>query len=237
MSSQATRTLVLYTQPDDPASEQAKALIFEQGCPYLEIDFTKLTVPMQEQFAQHYKEDPSLPKAMLNGELIGGVEDLKLFFASGMGQMIISDVQMPPIQIKCLSPTAKTPSRGSPEAIGLDLYADIGIGQKVTIPPNEIRSVNTGWAMRAPAGHYLRVAPKSGLATKGLDVLAGVIDRDYTGEVKVLIATHGHENIEIKHGEKVAQVIVERATICGVMEVQELSETTRGDGGFGSTGK
>lgn len=235
MSSQATRTFILYTQPDDPACDQARSILSEHGFPYLEVDFLKLTPEMQNEFGQHYKM--TLPVIMINGELVGGVEDLKLFLASVMGQAMLADVVMPPIQIQCLSRTAKTPSRGTPEAIGLDLYADLGIGQKISIPPNEIRKVPTGWAMRAPAGHYLRVAPKSGLATKGLDVLAGVIDRDYTGEVAVIVATHGHENIEIKHGEKVAQVIVERATICDVVEVKALSATARGDGGFGSTGK
>lgn len=237
MSSQATRTFLVYTQPDDPASEAAIRLILERGFPVQPLDFTKLPAGAQEAYAIAYKGNEALPKIMFNGELIGGVDDLKLFFASPYGQDALKDVVMPPILAKRLSPTAKLPTRGSPESIGLDLYADLGIGESVVLSPHSKTEVPTGWGLRAPPGHYLRVAPKSGLAVdKALDVLAGVIDRDYTGQIVVIVATHGHENVEIKHGQKIAQIIAERATVCDVQEVQAFSATVRGDGGFGSTG-
>lgn len=237
MSSQATRTFLVYTQPDDPASAKVIQMILERGFPVQAIDFTTLPAGVQEAYAIAYKGNESLPKVMLNGELIGGAAELDMFFASPYGQAALSETIMPPILAKRLSPTAKIPTRGTPESIGLDLYANLGIGESVVLSPHSRAEIPTGWALRAPPGHYLRVAPKSGLAiTHALDVLAGVVDRDYTGEVVVIVATHGHTNVEIVHGQKIAQIIAERATICDVQETQGLSATARGAGGFGSTG-
>jgi dUTP pyrophosphatase len=95
----------------------------------------------------------------------------------------------------------------------------------------------TGVKMAIPEGYYGRVAPKSGLASKaGLDVLAGVIDSDYRGEIIVLLVNLGQSPVVIHNHEKIAQLIFERAEQAYVYEVEELNDTPRGSKGFGSTG-
>jgi dUTP pyrophosphatase len=91
--------------------------------------------------------------------------------------------------------------------------------------------------MIIPHGHYGRVAPRSGLAwKKSIDVGAGVIDEDYRGNVGVILFNFGDEDFVIKQGDRVAQLILEKISTPEVEEVDELPETSRGDGGFGSTG-
>lgn len=98
--------------------------------------------------------------------------------------------------------------------------------------------MKTGIAIAAPSGHYARVAPRSGLAYKsGMDVMAGVIDEDYRGDVGVILINLGDKDFIIHHGDRVAQLILERCTRCSVDVVAELSDTRRGAGKFGSTGK
>lgn len=88
-----------------------------------------------------------------------------------------------------------------------------------------------------PAGCYGRVAPRSGLAAKhGIDVGAGVIDEDYRGNIGVVLFNHGKEAFEIKRGDRIAQLICERIVYPVLEEVEKLTETVRGAGGFGSTG-
>lgn len=92
-------------------------------------------------------------------------------------------------------------------------------------------------SIAVPAGTYGRVAPRSGLASKhGIDTGAGVIDADYRGPVKVLLFNFGEKEFEINEGDRVAQLIVERIYTPEVVVVEELEETVRGAGGFGSTG-
>jgi dUTP pyrophosphatase len=89
-----------------------------------------------------------------------------------------------------------------------------------------------------PHGFYGRVAPRSGLATRhGLDVLAGVIDSDYRGEILCALINHGDELIEIKAGMRVAQLLIEAIATPEPCWSEDLNETTRGEGGFGSTGE
>lgn len=132
-----------------------------------------------------------------------------------------------------LSPGATMPTRGSDGAAGYDLYAleDTVINCFQFIP------VSTGVSIEIPAGHYGRVAPRSGLAVKhGVMVGAGVIDSDYRGEVKVALATLNGV-YEFKKGERVAQLIIERIATPELVHVDSLDDTDRGAGGFGSTGK
>ena len=86
-------------------------------------------------------------------------------------------------------------------------------------------------------GNYGRIAPRSGLAVRNaIHVGAGVVDADYRGEVKVLLFNHSDEAFEVKEGDRIAQMIIEKYTMTALEEVQDLSETERGAGGFGSTG-
>ena len=98
--------------------------------------------------------------------------------------------------------------------------------------------------MTCPEGCYARIAPRSGLAAKhGIDVLAGVVDRDYTGEVKVVmirlgVPVEGEESVFVLNpGERIAQMVFEKCVLAEPEEVGELSQSLRGSGGFGSTGR
>ena len=124
------------------------------------------------------------------------------------------------------------PKRSSEEAAGLDLYAS----KDQTIKPGTRALVDTGIQIKLPSGTYGRIAPRSGMSVKGIDVSAGVIDRDYRGEVKVLLHNHGSTALEVKPGDRIAQLIVERIAMVDIEEVENLDATERGDKGFGSTG-
>ena len=138
------------------------------------------------------------------------------------------------MKIQLLTPDAKTPVRGSDKAAGMDLHAS----EDCVINPQERRLVSTGVAVALPNNTYGRVAPRSGLAVKnGIDVLAGVVDEDYRGEVKVALINHGTEPFVVSKGDRIAQLIVESILRPVIEVVDNLEETTRGDGGFGSTGK
>ena len=135
--------------------------------------------------------------------------------------------------IKKLSFDALLPTRGSIGAVGYDLYSNCdGV-----IPTSERMLVSTGIAVVLPKGVYGRVAPRSGLAVKhGIQVGAGVIDPDYTGEVKVVLFNHGDKDFEVKKGDRIAQLILERCETPMIKEIGLLEETLRGSDGFGSTG-
>ena len=91
--------------------------------------------------------------------------------------------------------------------------------------------------MAIPYGNYGRIAPRSGLAAKHMiDVGAGVIDADYRGELKVLLFNLGDTDFQVKAEDRIAQLIIEKYTPCTIVETEVLEETSRGDGGFGSTG-
>jgi len=141
---------------------------------------------------------------------------------------------MATLKISKLVPNAVIPTRGSAGAAGYELYSTDGFiimpGHRVVIP--------TGVAVELPAGTYGRIAPRSGLAVKhGVDVLAGVVDPDYTGELKVvLVNTDLRRAFMIRPGYRIAQLILENYTVAEVEEVPYIEETERGDAGFGSTG-
>lgn len=150
--------------------------------------------------------------------------------------------------VKRLTSTAKIPKRGSKQAAGYDLYADIAGKDHILdnathdengeciISQRGSCLVSTGLAVKIPEGYYGRIASRSGLAVKGIEVGAGVIDADYRGEVKVLLRNFGTESLKINHGDRVAQLILEKITTPYPIEVEDLDDTTRGVGGFGSTG-
>lgn len=125
------------------------------------------------------------------------------------------------------------PTRGSEFAVGLDLSS----AEQLVIPAGERALIKTGWAAQLPNGHYGRIAPRSGHAYKaGIDVLAGVIDIDYRGEIGVILLNTGKEPFSVLLGTKVAQLIIEACAYPSVVEVDELPDTVRGEGGYGSTG-
>jgi len=134
--------------------------------------------------------------------------------------------------VKRLHENAVLPTRASAEAAGLDLYAL----QDTNIIPFSNNLVSTGISVIIPYGYYGRIAPRSSVSVKtGLLVNAGVIDSDYRGEIKIVFQNPTTEHKEIKKGDRIAQLIIEKIALLDVQEVVMLSDTDRGSGGFGST--
>jgi dUTP pyrophosphatase len=125
------------------------------------------------------------------------------------------------------------PEYGSAAAAGADLRAS----EDVVLAPGERVAIPTGNRNSLPAGHVGLVWPRSGLAVKhGIDTLAGVIDSDYRGEVKVVLVNHGREPVRLAAGERIAQLLVQRVERVDFARAA-LDGTARGEGGFGSTGR
>ena len=142
------------------------------------------------------------------------------------------------IQIKKLTETAKLPTRGSDRAAGYDLYADSV--ESVLIKPHTTTKVGTGLAIAIPEGYFGAIFARSGLAAKqGLRPAncVGVCDEDYRGEYIVALYNDTDMNRIIEPGDRIAQLVVLPYLPVEFEEVDELSETERGAGGFGSTGK
>lgn len=134
---------------------------------------------------------------------------------------------------KKLDSKAVLPTRGSPSAAGLDLYSI----EAVSLNPSERRLIRTGLAVAIPEGCYGRLAPRSGLATKkGLDVLSGVIDADYRGEIQCLLYNTSNEIVDLPAQTRICQLIIEKIVTPSPAWVDDLTDTLRGAGGFGSTG-
>ena len=145
---------------------------------------------------------------------------------------------MQQIAVKKLREGAILPTFGSPEAAGADLYACLE--QDVTIAPGETAFIPTGLAMELPRGYAGLIYARSGLACKrGLAPAnkVGVVDSDYRGEFVVALHNHGTQSQTISSGERIAQLVVTPVLIPEYIEVESLSETQRGAGGFGSTGR
>jgi dUTP pyrophosphatase len=120
----------------------------------------------------------------------------------------------------------------------MDLHA--AINQPVTIPPGEIQMIPCGFAMAVEVGYEAQVRPRSGLASKhGISMpnAPGTIDADYRGEVKVPLINLGRQPFVIEPNMRIAQMVIAPVARCEVEEVEELDETLRGAGGFGSTGR
>lgn len=125
-------------------------------------------------------------------------------------------------------------------AAGADLRAALADDAPMTLNPGQRALVPTGFAMALPAGYEAQIRPRSGLAYKhGITCLntPGTIDADYRGEVKVLLINHGEQAFVINRGERIAQMVIAPITQPTFTQVSVLSETARGAGGFGSTGK
>ena len=137
------------------------------------------------------------------------------------------------LRFKQLDERATLPARGSEFSAGLDICSL----EDVVIEPHQRATARTGLAVAIPHGFYGRVAPRSGLAAKhGLDVLAGVIDSDYRGELCCLLYNTGDASIALPAGSKICQLIIEKIIAPKAVWSNDLDETARGAGGFGSTG-
>lgn len=142
------------------------------------------------------------------------------------------------LRIKKLRDNAQMPTYGSEFAAGADMYA--AIDEAVTIEPNETKLIPTGLAFEIPEGYAGFVYARSGLASKrGLAPAnkVGVIDADYRGEVMVALHNHGTEAQTVEAGERIAQMIIAPFVAVNYVFSDELDDTVRGEGGFGSTGR
>lgn len=140
------------------------------------------------------------------------------------------------VKIKKLNENATVPTYGSPYSAGADLYSAM---DELTIEPHTTTLVKTGIALELPVGFAGLIYARSGLATKrGLAPAnkVGVIDCDYRGEVMVALHNHGDVPQTVAKGERIAQLVITPYVVAQFIESEELSETVRGEGGFGSTG-
>lgn len=137
------------------------------------------------------------------------------------------------LKLKRLKDDAKLPSYAHPGDVGMDVYSL----EEKTLKPGERHVFFTGFAMEFPIGYAAIVADKGGVAKRGLHTMGGVFDAGYRGEYNVQLVNLSGENIVVEKGDKLAQIIIYPVEIPAIEEVEELSETSRGEGRFGSTGK
>jgi len=134
------------------------------------------------------------------------------------------------------NPDRPLPCRGTPQAAGYDIRS---AEDEVVLQPGEIRLVSTGLVIELPELMECQVRPRSGLALKHgitLPNSPGTIDPDYRGEIRVIMQNLGPQAVTLRRGERIAQLVFSRFEAPQVVEVDELSDTERGEGGFGSTG-
>lgn len=149
----------------------------------------------------------------------------------------------PAVRIKRLDPNAAIPAYQTTGAAGLDLAACLPRhehGPEVTIAPGAIVRIPLGFAVAIPEGYEGQVRPRSGLATKhGVTVpnAPGTVDADYRGEMFVALINHGPEPHTVRHADRIAQLVIAPVAHATLIETDELDETARGEGGFGSTGR
>ena len=125
------------------------------------------------------------------------------------------------------------PKQATDGAAGFDLQS----AEYVILYPGQRLAIPTGFAWAIPLGQVGMIRPRSGLAVRnGIDVLAGVIDADYRGEVAVVLINHGTRPLDIEAGDRIAQMVVQPCMVGVTVECDELPSTERGNGGFGSTG-
>lgn len=136
------------------------------------------------------------------------------------------------LKVRRIGPGAKLPIKNGGDA-AYDFYS----AERVVVPPRDRKLVGTGLACEFPVGYVARICDRSGMAAKeGLHVMAGVIDPTYRGEWKILLFNTTHKWVAIPAQTRIAQVLFYQVADFPVQEVEELSDTERGDGGFGSTG-
>jgi dUTP pyrophosphatase len=144
---------------------------------------------------------------------------------------------MSTLKIMKTHPDATVPTRGKPGDSGLDLHALLLDGS-LTIPPGERRRIRTGIAVELPEGLEAQVRPRSGLASKaGVQSAFGTIDNGYRGEIEVTLFNLSFNSYTVRNCDRIAQLVVAPVAYPDVVEVTELTQTERGDAGFGSTGR
>jgi len=136
------------------------------------------------------------------------------------------------LKVKRIHPEAKLPVYGHPGDAGLDLFS---VADR-TLGPGEVFAVPTGIQVAVPPGFVGLVWDKSGISLKGVHRLAGVVDAGYRGEVQVVMINLGREPFALKKGMKIAQMLIQPVASVAVVESESLDGTSRGEGGFGSTG-
>jgi dUTP pyrophosphatase len=137
------------------------------------------------------------------------------------------------IKIKRLSPKAIIPERSKQSDAGYDLHSI----EALPLLPMSREAVSVGFAIEIPKGYYGRIAPRSGLAVRaGIDVLAGVVDSGYRNEIKVVMINLGQGLVSVEEGDRIAQLIIEKCHDVEWEETDELSDSDRGEDGFGSSG-
>lgn len=142
------------------------------------------------------------------------------------------------LKFKRLHQLVATPTRGSVNASGLDLRVFLPQTVGPTIYPGQTIALPTGLAFEVPIGYELQIRPRSGFSLhSGLAVIFGTVDSDYRGEVKIIVTNTGTADAYIRHNERIAQAVLAPVIVCDPIEVEELTETVRAAGGFGSTGK
>ena len=145
------------------------------------------------------------------------------------------------VKVKRLNDSAMLPAKGSDKAAAYDVYACILTEEKeVTVKPHTTVKIGTGLSMTPPEGYFVGVYARSGLSSKeGLRPAncVGVCDEDYTGEYIVALHNDSEETRVVRHGDRIAQLILQKRYDMDFEEVEELEQTERGTGGFGSTGK
>lgn len=137
------------------------------------------------------------------------------------------------LSVKRINSSAILPSKAHEDDVGYDLYAD----EEVTINPRDRKLVKTGLQIKVPSDCYGRIAPRSGLATQyKIDVAAGVVDKNYRGEVCVCLVNCSDVPVKLYRGSRIAQLICEKVRYPELIEVENLDETDRCSSGFGSSG-
>jgi dUTP pyrophosphatase len=136
------------------------------------------------------------------------------------------------LRVKRIHPEAKLPVYGHPGDAGLDLFSVVDR----ELGPGEVFAVPTGIQVAVPAGHAGLVWDKSGISLQGVHRLAGVVDSGYRGEVQVVMINLGAAPFAVKKGMKIAQMLIQSVAAVEVVECETLDGTSRGEGGFGSTG-
>lgn len=137
------------------------------------------------------------------------------------------------IKVKKLHPEARLPWRGTADAAGLDLFCT----KSTVIPQGETVKIPTGLAMEIPKGYCGVVYSRSSSAVSGLIITPLIVDADYRGEIMVIVRNGTDGVFEVKAGHRIAQIKIEKLEPTEFVEADELSETARGTGGYGSTGK
>ncbi len=140
------------------------------------------------------------------------------------------------IKLKPLHPAALLPEYKTVHSAGADIYACLD--EDIILQPMEIKLIPTGFAMEIPQGFEAQIRPRSGLASRGISIpnAPGTIDADYRGEVKVILINLGKEAFTIKNHDRIAQMVISKVEKAEFKFEENISETERGEGGFGSTG-